>query len=308
VVLAPGPFSHSTAVYALADSLHAGAHVVLARGFQARTILRTIRERGVSVLYAVPTHLRLLIEAAEAGENAAVGVRLILSGGAKWPAELAARCRAAFPNALFAEFYGASELSFVALARSDEDVPDGSVGRAFPGVAITVRDRVGRRLPTGRTGLVFAESALTFGGYAMDGGEVRRVGNALSVGDRGFLDDRGFLHLRGRVDRMVIVSGRNVQPETVEAALAEHPAIAEAAVIGVPDERRGAALLALVVLRDGTSVSRQELIRRLRATLPPHLVPRRFACPPSWPRTRSSKADLPALSRLWATGQCAVLS
>lgn len=307
VVLAPGPFSHSTAVYALADGLHAGAHVVLTRGFQARSVLRAVREHRVSVLYAVPTQLRLLIDAMDAGESPAEVVRLVLSTGAKWPDDLTARLGAAFPNALFAEFYGASELSFVALARGDEEVPAGSVGRAFPGVTITVRDRAGRRLPTGRTGLVFAESALTFGGYAMGGGEVLRAGAALSVGDRGFLDARGFLHLRGRMDRMVIVSGRNVQPEASEAVLVTHPAVAEAAVIGLPDARRGAALLALVVVRDGVAVSRTELVRHLQQRLPGYMVPRRFASPPCWPRTRSQKPDLPKLARLWTSGQCAVL-
>ena len=306
VVFAPGPFSHSTPVYALANGLHAGARVVVAEHFQAHGALRLIAEQGVTVLFGVPAQLLVMLQAAEAGGLVFPAVRLVLSSGAKWPAEMTARLRRIFPDALFVEFYGASEFSFAAIARSDEGVSDGSVGRAFPGVDISIRDGRGRRLPVGRTGLVFVEGAQNFLGYVMGDGDVRRAGGALSVGDRGFLDARGFLHLTGRADRMVIASGRNVQPEEVERALERHPSVANAAVIGVPEQKRGVRLIAFIQPK-GPVPGAAELVRYLRRALPPYKVPSRFAIVADWPRTRSGKTDFTALRRIWEAGSCEVL-
>ena len=185
-------------------------------------------------------------------------------------------------------------------------MPEGSVGRAFPGVDLSIRDARGRRLPAGRTGLVFVESAQNFLGYVLSDDDVLRAGGAVSVGDRGFLDAQGFLHLTGRADRMVICSGRNVQPEEVERALERHSSIGNAAVIGVPEPTRGVRLVAFIQPR-GAVPDPAELIRYLRGALPPYKVPSRFAIVVDWPRTRSGKTDFAALRRIWDAGSCEVL-
>lgn len=305
-VYAPGPFSHSLPLYALASALHAGAKIALTRSFQARSAIRTIGAQRVSVLYAVPTQLILMIEAAEAEEAVYPGVRLILCSGSKWPANLTPRLKKVFPKALFAEFYGASELSFVTLARSDERVPKTSVGRAFPGVTVSVRNGQGKSVPTGRSGLVFAESALVFAGYAGGEDDLVRVGKALSVGDRGRLDKNGFLHLEGRVDRLIIQSGRNIQPEEIEAVLDRHPAVAASAVFGIDDAKRGERLVAMVGLNG--QVSAADLQSHLRAVLPAYKIPARFAVVTKWPATRSAKTDFAGLRKLWDDGKCEALA
>ncbi len=299
-VFSPGPFSHSLPLYALASSLHAGARFVFIRGFQARAGLRTLIEERVSVLYAVPTQLAMLIEAAEADETVCRAVRLVLSSGAKWPSPLSARFRKVFPSAVLAEFYGASELSFVTLARSDQRVPKGSVGRAFPGVSISIRAASGKKQPSGRTGLVFVESPLVFSGYAGGSEDVLRSGEAMSVGDRGYLDRAGFLYLTGRNDRLVISSGRNIQPEEVEAVLHRHAALAMCAVFGLDDEKRAQRLVALIQFKPGKSAKAADLIAHLRKVLPSYKTPSRFAVAKDWPLTASGKTDYRRLEAAWA--------
>src|SRR5690606_21677595 len=125
--------------------------------------------------------------------------------------------RTRFPAARFAEFYGASELSFTTVVKDDEAVPPDLVGRAFRDVVITIRDHAGRLLPPGEAGLVFVESPFVFMEYACGASEPPQwLGDAITVGDVGRLDDRGFLHLVGRASRMIITSGKNVHPEEVE--------------------------------------------------------------------------------------------
>ncbi len=307
VVLAAGTLTHSLFLYAVASGLHAGAAVVLTRGFWPGAV-RLIPAHGVSVIYAVPTQIDVLADAAESTGLAPFGsVRWVLSSGAKFPEDRLPKMRRAFPGARFAEFYGASELSFVALARDDEPVPSGSVGRAFPGVSISIRDRRGRKLATGREGLVYVESPLVFLGYATGTGDVRRAGEAVSVGDRGYLDEAGFLHLVGRDDRMAVVSGRNIHPEEIESELERHPAVAAAGVISVPDERRGTRLICLIHVQSGTEPSRAQLTEHLLKNLPTNRVPKVFALVREWPRTRSGKTDIAALSTLWREGSCEVL-
>lgn len=306
-VHACGPLSLSMPLYALASTLHAGGKFVLARSFQARSALRVIAAQRVSVLYAVPTQLLLMLDAAEAESDVHPGVRLVLSSGAKWPSKQTRRLKKVFPNAVFAEFYGASELSFVSLARHDKRVPKDSVGRAFPGVTVSIRDGSGKVLKTGKPGLVFVESPLVFSGYAGGEGEIRREGEALSVGDLGYLDEKGFLFLSGRADRLVISSGRNIQPEEIEIVLERHPLIGHAAVFGIADEKRGARLVALVHLRGQVKLAASDLAKHLRQYLPANKTPARFVAVESWPQTRSGKSDFTKLRKLWDGGKYEVL-
>jgi len=301
VILAPGTLTHSLFLYALVRGLNVGARVVLCRRFRPDAVVRLIKAELVTVLYVVPTQLQLTIKAA--GDAPLSPMRWILSSGAKWPVGQREPLRRVFPNARFAEFYGASETSFMTVAKADEGGPEESVGRAFSGAVVTIRDRAGRSLPPGETGYVFVESPFLFMNYA--GGEtddLLRHGEAISVGDIGFLDRQGFLHLVGRASRKIVTSGKNVYPEEIERVLERHPAVASAAVLGVTDSRRGERLIALVNLRADAAVTAAELISHLREALPLYKVPRIHASVPEWPLTRSGKTDFDGLRRAWIAG------
>lgn len=304
-VAAPGHFTHSLFLYAVLAGLHAGARVLALPRFRPDHALRLLAEERATVLWGVPTHYGLILERAEREGVRLPALRLALASGAKWPAALMPRLAAVAPDALFAEFYGASELSFVALARADEEVPKGSVGRPFPGVEVVVRDRAGRRLPTGRRGLVHVASDLVFIDYACGEAEddaCLRRGREVSVGDAGWLDERGFLHLSGRWKRMIVTSGKNVFPEEIERLVERRPDVAASCVLGRPDARRGERLLGIVA-SEGEGPSRADLVAWCRARLPLALVPHRWHRLDDWPMTGSGKTDFAAVARALAEGR-----
>jgi len=300
-VLIPGSLTHSLPLYALARALYEGVTAVLCRRFRPSAVLHSLEQDPVTVLYAVPTQIRLLAEAAIRHPTAACArLRVVLSSGAKWPEADRPILARAFPNASLTEFYGCSELSFITYAR-DGEAPAGSVGRAFPGVRLSIRDADGTELPQGETGLVFVDSPLRFLGYACGADEsLMTHGDSLSVGDRGFLDTEGFLSLTGRHSRLIISAGKNIQPEEIEAVLATHPAVGAVAVLGVPDDLRGQRLVALITPQDGNAPpDRSALVAHARARLPLSKVPQTYALVHDWPRTASGKTDHAALLRRW---------
>jgi len=309
VVLAPGALTHSLFLYGLAHGLYVGATVILCRQFRPNLVNRLIAVTQVSVIYGVPTQLEMMLEAAmRDGLPPFPNVRWMLSSGAKWQGRALAELRRQFPATRFSEFYGASELSFVTVAKDDEDVPSDSVGRPFAAVSLTIRDHLGRCLPPGETGQVFVASPFLFMEYACGCETVLpRHGDAVSGGDIGMLDERGFLRLAGRASRMIITAGKNVHPEEIERVLEGHPAVAAAGVLGAVDERRGERLVALLRLGPDGCIASSDLISHARLSLPLYKIPRRFAVPPHWPMTSSGKTDFHGLRRLWESGACEVL-
>ncbi|MFG1227533.1 AMP-binding protein [Xanthobacter wiegelii] len=300
VILAPGALTHSLFLYALARGLDAGAHVLLSPSFRPRSAAELARAHGATVLYGVPTQIALLLDHLAAEGETMPGLRLVLCSGAKWPPGRRQMLGHLMPNADFAEFYGASELSFVTVAKEAEGVPAGSVGRAFAGVRLSIRDAAGRRLPPGRTGRVFVASPFLFMDYATgDSPDLFVSGDEVSVGDMGFLDAAGFLHLAGRSRRMIVTSGKNLFPEEVERVLETHPAIAAAAVLGVADGKRGERLVAFLSLAEGEAPARADLIGFLKSRLPLFKVPRLYARVADWPLTPTGKTDFPAIATLW---------
>ena len=298
VILAAGTLTHSLFLYALIRGLHAGAHVLLARRFRPDVVATLLHQHRPSIVYGVPTQFILLMDHVKAGTTFP-HVRLVLASGAKWAAQETSKLKSLFPNALFAEFYGASELSFVAVARDDEAVPEGSVGRPFEGVTVTIRDDNNRVLPPLTNGRVFVESPLVFRDYALptESG-CTRLGDAISVGDIGHLDESGFLFLEGREKRMIVTSGKNLFPEQVERVLEQHPDIRHAALIAVADAKRGERLVALV----NGPVSRASLMAHARLHLVLAHVPRLYVQVKDWPLTPSGKTDFSVLAAGYTSG------
>ena len=295
VIMAPGGLAASLHLYGVVHALHIGAEAVMMRRFHPRRAFALIAERGVTALYVTPTQLQLLLDAADGG--VCPSLRVLMVSGAKWQPETRAATARLFPNAKLAEFYGASELSFVTIGHASENVPPGSVGRAAYGVSLRIRDAGGRDLPAGAVGAIWVKSGMIFDDYACGGGEeIRREGEWMTVGDHGALDEAGFLTLHGREKRMLVTSGLNVYPEEVERVLTAMPGIHEAAVFGIPDPLRGTELIA--VLRAGSTLDDAALRTHCRAHLPAAKLPRRFLILDDWPRTAGGKADLSALRRL----------
>jgi long-chain acyl-CoA synthetase len=200
------------------------------------------------------------------------------------------------------EGYGLSETSPILTCNPVEGaVKDNSAGPAFPGTILEIRDLDDphKILPTGERGEVCARGPQVMKGYWNKPEETEKVfiDGAIRTGDVGYLDEDGYLFLVDRIKDVIIAGGYNVYPRVIEEALYEHPAILEAVVIGVPDEYRGQAPKAFVVLRPGEQVSVDEINEFLKSRVSKIEMPREVEIRTSLPKTligKLSKKELVA--------------
>jgi acyl-CoA synthetase (AMP-forming)/AMP-acid ligase II len=294
-VLIPGPLVHSLFLFALIETLAAGATARLMPRFTAAAALADLAVRPVSRMVGVPTMYAALADAAPAGARLPQP-RMLVSAGAKLAPAVAGALRRLCPAARLVEYYGASELSFVTLADGAEGCPAGSVGRPFAGVEIAVRRADGGPAAPGAVGEVWVRSRMLAEGYVSgDGGWRTDAGGWATVGDLGRQDADGWLHLAGRADGMLVSGGRNLYPAEVEQVLAACPAVAEAVVLGLPDPYWGERLVAVVRWRPGHALALDRLRAHCRAHLAPYACPKQVFVAEAIPMTATGK---PALARL----------
>lgn len=277
-----GELNHSLALYATCESIALGIALEVLSRMRPRSQLARLIESDVTVLYITPTQLRLLIAVGELCSK----VRLILCGGSKLDDRLREQTRRCFPNARIHEFYGASETSFITL--SDSDTPPGSVGKAYPGVDIIIKnsDR--------QIGEVWLKSPYLFENYAQGSSdETRQCAGYITVGEMGRLDSSGNLWLYGRKSRMVTSADHNVYPERVEALIAQLTG-SICAVIARPDKLRGWILWAYIQGRL-TDEQEQGLRLAIRQQLGSIMEPKKFFGLTALPQLPSGKPDLRAL-------------
>jgi long-chain acyl-CoA synthetase len=254
-ILSVAPLYH---VYAINMGLHLAVHargtLVIMPRYDPVALLRLLRDERISVFAGNPRLFAELL--AQPGLSAVGGtLRLCVSGSAPLPAEVLQRWEAA-TGVPICEGYGQTEAGPVLSYNSPSQVrKPGSVGRALPDTELQIVDlETGVRvLPPGEAGEIRARGPQIMRGYRNRPEETAAAlrDGWLYTGDIGELDDDDVLFIRGRRKEMVIVSGFNVYPREVEDVLHAHPAVHEAAVVGRPDARRGEALVAFVVPRDG---------------------------------------------------------
>ena len=256
--------------------------------------LRRALSGGESLVFpGVPALFDMLALLPEGREARFPGLRLCLSAGAPLRAATAASFRRRFGLPV-RTFYGASESGGIAYDASEAGLAaeqeEGCVGTPLPGVEIRLEGEEGR---------IAVKSAAVASGYLEDGtgrpggGEFR--GGEFLTGDTGRIDAQGRLVLTGRIGALVNVAGRKVNPLEVEALLRRLPGVADAAVLGVPDEARGESLVACLVARP--EVTRETIMSRLRQDLTAYKLPRRIVFLEAIPRTERGKIDRAALLR-----------
>ena len=289
-ILIGPPVFHGFGLAFLGLALFVGAPVVLRRRFDPQWALEAVARHRVTHLVGVPVMLQRMLglAAAERARHDSSSLRAVASAGAPLAPDVATAFMDAFGDVLF-NLYGSTETGFASWAGpADLRAAPGTVGRAPRGTTLKVLGDDGRELPAGQTGRVFVGSRLVFDGYA--GGGSREVVNGLmSIGDVGHLDSAGRLFVDGRDDDMILSGGENVYPQEVEDALAGHPRLADAAVIGVEDPDFGQRLRAFVVAREGAQVSEEELIGYLRERLARYKLPRDFVFLEAIPRNPTGK-------------------
>ena len=291
--LVTGPLSASLSLYALTESLYAGSAIHALSVFDVGAALDTVVRHQITRIVAVPAALRLI---AERGASAGIDGRSItsvVSAGAALDVRTLAAIRQWIPDATVYQYYGAAELNFVSAARLDHDENDtATVGTAFPGVEISIRDHEGNEVRSGAAGEIFVRSSLVSDGYSWgdDGRAFRRTGEWCTVGDLGALDADGSLQHLGRASDMIVTSGHNVYPHEVEATISRMPGIDQVVVTGMPDARRGSRVVAAIVGDDGLRASelRGYLAQQLAAPKRPRTYVR-LAAPPLTPAGKVSR-------------------
>jgi O-succinylbenzoic acid--CoA ligase len=284
------PLYHVGGLAVLFRSCLYGTAVVLHDGFDTAAVRRSLRDDDVTLVSLVPTMLSRLLHEGLTGDDAPV-LRLILLGGATAPPALLAEALAArLPVAVT---YGLTE----AASQVATLLPDGmarkpgSAGRPLLFTTVTAVDDNGRELPPGEAGEIVVRGPMIMAGYYRDEPATAATlrDGRLYTGDIGYLDTDGDLWLLDRRADLIVTGGENVYPAEVERVLREHPAVALAAVVGLPHPDWGQQVAAAVVLRSPGAATADELLTHCRARLAGFKRPRQLVISDELPQTASGK-------------------
>jgi fatty-acyl-CoA synthase len=295
------PLYHSAAPGFLVMMLALGATVILMNQFEPAAALDLIERERVTCTMMVPTMIHRLVQLpAAAGAGRTASLRWVISGAAPLATETARQFMRRFGPVLW-NFYGATETGLVTLAGpGDHLARPGTIGRALRGNEIRIIDGAGAEVPVGQTGEVYVGNAMRIDGYHRRPAAMQAAtrDGLFSVGDLGHADADGYYYLDARTHDLVISGGVNIYPREIENALCGHPAIADAAVIGVPDPEWGESLRAFVVVRDGHAVTEAAVIAYCRAQLADYKRPRQVTFVAELPRSPTGKLLKHALGEL----------
>ncbi len=266
-----------------------GGSIVLIKSLHpAKNIIAEIIQHGATILPAVPQFFRALTNATLPPD---IALRLCISGGAPLPAETLREFTERFPIPLL-EGYGLSEASpVVSFTPIRGPWKAGSIGVPIPGVEVTIQNESGEILPPGVVGELCVRGANVMLGYWKQPeatAEVMRNGWLLT-GDIGYGDADGYFYITDRKKDMLLVNGINVYPREIEEVLYKFPGVKEAAVIGIPDARKGEQPLAFVAAHDGAIVEEAGVLQYLRERLADYKVPRKIVFMPALPHSATGK-------------------
>jgi acyl-CoA synthetase (AMP-forming)/AMP-acid ligase II len=291
------PPYHVAAVSAILSSTYSCRRMVVMEAFDPQAWLDLCQSERITTGFVVPTMLTRIMDQIDAhpGRWDVSSLRAIRFGGGKMPVSIIGKAMELMPHVDFTNAYGMTETSSTIClldpeshraARSSDDPAIrrrlGSVGRPVGDIEIQVRDEAGNILPADAPGQVYVRGAQVAGEYSGKG-RLLDADGWFATRDNGFLDADGFLFVDGRADDVIVRGGENISPGEIEDVLLAHPAIAEAAVVSVPDEEWGEAIGAVVVARPDTAVTADDLrswVRdRLRSSRVPSLVEFRAGLP-----------------------------
>jgi len=253
VIYAPAPMFHITGIGPVLRMAQSGARLVVSAAFAADEAVHVMARERVSYTTLAPAMIQACLAAPSFADADLSALGVIVYGGAPI-AETVLREATARIGCRFVQCYGLTETTGpITILTPDDHAPGRtfllSCGQAAGDIAIRVVDGDGRDVPPGKTGEIIVSGAITMAGYASDAAATAATirDGWLYTGDAGYLDAEGYLFIRDRVKDMIVSGGENIYPVEVENALLEHGGVADAAVIGVPDDRWGEAVLALVV-------------------------------------------------------------
>jgi len=302
VHLVCGPGYHSAVSFFTVLHSILGATVVLQPKFEAQAALDLIEHHRVTTTFMAPTLLQRLVDEQDRRARDRSSLRALILGAAPCPYALKVRAVAALGEVIW-EFYGATETGInTVLGPQDQLRKPGSCGTAVPGQEIRLVDADGDEVPSGEPGELMVRNTWLAEYYQRPDATGRSLHDGFfSVGDIAYRDEEGYYFICDRSIDMIISGGVNVYPAEIEAVLHEHPAVQDAAVIGVPDEAWGEAVKAVVQLRDGATATEGELIAFCASRIAGYKKPRSVDFVAELPRDAAGKLLKRKLrDRFWA--------
>jgi long-chain acyl-CoA synthetase len=277
-----------------------GGRSIILRDVDPALLLRLIEGEGITEMFLVPAVLMILLATPSLATTDLSSLRLVFYGASPISEDVLVKCMATFGCA-FCQVYGMTETTgaITALQFEDHD-PDGprrgllrSAGKPHPTVELRIVDPdTGKDADLGEVGEVWTRSPYNMAGYWRKADETAATVDAegwLRTGDAGYFDGSGYLYLHDRIKDMVVSGGENVYPAEVENVLLSHPSVVDAAVIGVPDDKWGETVKAIVVLGPGAALDEAALIAHCRGNLAHYKCPTSVEATDALPRNPSGK-------------------
>ena len=294
--LVVNPFFHSFGLNAgIIASLIKGATIIPHAVFDVDSVMARAAEERVSMLPGPPTVYQSILNHPRLAELDMSSLRLAVTGAAAVPVELIRRMRAELGFETIVTGYGLTEATGIATMCRHDDDPETiatTSGRAIPDVEVLIVDDQGKELPRGEPGELVIRGYNVMTGYYNNDEATRAAIDAdgwLHTGDVAVMDDRGYVRITDRTKDMFIVGGFNAYPAEIENMLTEHPAVAQVAVVGVPDARMGEVGYAFVIPRVDAQLTPEELIAWARDKMANYKVPRHVEIVDALPLNASGK-------------------
>jgi fatty-acyl-CoA synthase len=295
VVLIAMPFFHVAGVNIALLSIGQGSRGVILPETDPQLIMRLIQDKRVTYVFLVPALIQFMLQQPNVGAIDFSSLKNISYGASPISDAVLRRAHEMF-GCTFLQLYGLTETTGggTYLSPEDHDAARGklrSCGKPAPGHEIKIMDGEGRDLPAGEVGEICIKAPNVMKGYWNKADATRAAVSEcyLRTGDAGYFDEDGYLYIHDRVKDMIVSGGENVYPAEVENAIFGHPAVADVAVIGVPDEKWGEAVKAIVVAKPGASPSPAEIIGWARDRIAGYKLPKSVDFAEVLPRNPSGK-------------------
>jgi long-chain acyl-CoA synthetase len=287
------PISHISGPTIANIMVETGLSVSIVDEMKPKKILDAIQHHRVTIFHAVPPIFQLILNVPHWERYDCSSLKWVAMMGTVVPEQLMKEFSERYPHLTALQGYGATETSPLLTLTHWEDAPRkmASAGKIVPRAELKIIDQEGKEVGTGQMGEIVARGPQIMKGYFKDPkATARKIKDGwYHSGDLGRLDEEGYLYVIGRADEMVISGGLNVYPSEVETVLLNHPKVQEAAVVGIPDSRRGQVMRAIVVLKHGETATHREILSFCKERLAIFKMPRQLEFKDFLPKSRTGK-------------------
>jgi long-chain acyl-CoA synthetase len=281
VYLHQTPMFHAASIGGIVAIPAIGGLTTFVPLFDPAAVIEVIERHRVTMTVMVPTMISMLLDHPKFAKERLASLSTLVYGASPMPTSLLQRVLETFPDIDVYQGYGMTENCGLLTCLGPEEHRLGgellrSAGRPLPGSVVSIQDHEGRLLPPGQTGEVCAKAGNYMREYWRRPEETRAAfrDGWYHTGDAGYVDDKGYLYLVDRVKDMIVTGGENVYSAEVEDAIASHPGVSQVAVIGIPSERWGEAVHAIVVPEAGAQISEEEIKAWTRERIAAYKVPK----------------------------------